>query len=350
MEVVEDDELKKRIQDGLDGKYEGLYNGFERINEYIFGVQRKCITLIGGQSGCFKTTMLDFIVLNALMDAEKKGITLNVHYYSFEIDRLTKKCNWISVQIYLIYGVIVPPEKIKGFGKNRLTKEEQELVNSVSPEVNRLFNKINFTFKSENPTGIYKTIWNFMEKRGTFTYEHYTDDEGEEKKKVKKYTLNDPDEYNLGVIDHLYLTKKEKKFTTKDNIDKLSEYQVELRNLFGFSWINLQQFNQGLSAVERQKFKGVDISPAQGDFKDTTNPYQDADVVIGLMNPYKLDLDTCLGYDVKKLRSNFIMFKVIKNRLAGDNIAFGLYANPKSGSFTELPKDMNTADYQKYKN
>jgi hypothetical protein len=189
-----------------------------------------------------------------------------------------------------------------------------------------------------------------MEKRGTFTYEHYTDDEGEEKKKVKKYTLNDPDEYNLGVIDHLYLTKKEKKFTTKDNIDKLSEYQVELRNLFGFSWINLQQFNQGLSAVERQKFKGVDISPAQGDFKDTTNPYQDADVVIGLMNPYKLDLDTCLGYDVKKLRSNFIMFKVIKNRLAGDNIAFGLYANPKSGSFTELPKDMNTADYQKYKN
>lgn len=44
-------ELKQRIEEGVEGKYEGLSNGFDRLNNYIFGVQRKCKTLIGGNSG-----------------------------------------------------------------------------------------------------------------------------------------------------------------------------------------------------------------------------------------------------------------------------------------------------------
>jgi hypothetical protein len=61
----------------------------------------------------------------------------------------------------------------------------------------------------------------------------------------------------------------------------------------------VQQFNQGLSSVDRLKFKGADISPQQTDFKDSTNPYQDADVVLGLMNAYKMDLETSLTYNIK---------------------------------------------------
>ena len=103
--------------------------------------------------------------------------------------------------------------------------------------------------------------------------------------------------------------------------------------MFGFSFINIQQFNQGLSSVERSKFKGVDLSPQQSDFKDSTNPYQDADVVLGTMCPYKLDMNTCLGYDIKKLKDKMIMLKVIKNRLSRDNVAIGLYANPSAGAY-----------------
>lgn len=340
--------LRKRIKDGLEGKFEGLSMGLDKLSSVIFGVQRGVIGLIGAGSGVGKSTLLDYMILKAMEDAENKGITLNVFYNSFEIDKLTKMCNWLSVRIYDKYDIIIPPEVIKGFGKHRLTKEQQELVDSEIDYIEDLFKKIHFNFKPENPTGLYKRVWKFMEDKGTFIKSKYTDDAGEEKLKIVGYTANNPDEYNLMVTDHFYLLKKERDMDTKRTIDKYSEYQVELARLFNFSFINLQQFNGGLSSVERAKFKGIDLAPQQSDFRDTTNPFSDSDWVIGLMNPYKLDLDKCLGYDVSKLKDKLIMLKVIKNRLSKDNIGIGLFSNFAAGSFTELPKP-DEIDYSKYK-
>jgi replicative DNA helicase len=329
--------LKQRIQEGLEGKYTGLSNGFSDINKYIFGVQRKCYTLIGGASGSYKTTILDFIILNALIDAEKQGIPIDIFYYSFEIDEITKKCNWTSQLVYMTYGKIIPPEKIKGLGSNRLTDEELAIVNTVIPDVERLFDKIRFTFEPINPTGIYNEIFRHCKEQGEFIYGDYTDENGVNQKKIQGFKPKD-DRYVLIAIDHLYLCKKERNFNTKDNMDKMSEYLVLLRNIFGISAFILQQYNQGLSAVDRQKFKGVDLSPQQTDFKDTTNPYQDSDVAIGLMNAYKMGLDSSLGYKLDIFKDRFLMFKIIKNRLSKDNIAKGLIAHPESGRFVELPK------------
>lgn len=329
--------LEERIQQGLEGKYQGLSNGLSRINKYIFGIQRGCYYLLGGQSGTFKTSLADFMVFNAIQDADAKGISINVFYYSFEIDALTKKCIWLSTHLYKKYGKIIPPEKIKGLGDNRLNEEELALVNAEMPYIESIFARINFTFESINPTGIYNDLWKFADARGTIEYEHF-EENGKKIKKIVKYTPNNPEEYNLVVLDHLYLLRKERGFETKEVIDKYSEYCVTLRNLFGFSFINIQQFNDGLSSVERQKFRGVDLSPQQTDFKDTRNPYQDADVVLGTMNPFKLDMEECIGYNVNMLGRFMIMLKVIKNRLSEDNIMIGLFINPKAGLFKELPK------------
>lgn len=329
--------LKQRIDDGLSGKFKGLANGFTRLNHYIFGIQRATYILLGGQSGTFKTTLADFIILNALEDAEKQGIELDIFYYSYEIAGLSKQCNWLSVIIYKKYGIVIPPEKIKGLGNNRLTKEEQDIVNVEIVEVEKLFSKINFRFKATNPTGIYLELWKFFETKGKFEYENYQDKEGNVKQRIVKYIPNNPDSYTIVCLDHLLLALKERGFSDKEVIDKLSEYAVELRNLFGCTFIFLSQFNDGLSTVERAKFKGIDLSPQMSDFKSTRNPYADADVVLSTMCPYKLDIKTCLGYDVNKLGTNMIMLKIIKNRLSEDNKAIGLYANPKAGSFSELP-------------
>lgn len=339
-------DIKQRISDGLAGKFKGLSNGLLRINTFIFGIQRKCILLLGGQSGTFKTTLADFIIINALLDAEKKGIVLNLHYYSFEIDELTKYANWLSNISYLKYGKSISPETIKGLGDFRLTSDEQEIIDDCIIDLDKIWRKIKWTFRPTNPTGVYMDLWKFMESKGTFEHEDYTDSEGKIKKKISKYIPNDPDEYNLVAMDHLFLLRKERGFTPKDVIDKMSEYFVELRNIFGMSFLIIQQFNQSISSVDRQKFKGVNLSPVQGDFRDSTNPYQDADVVLGIMNPAKLDMDECMGYDLKKI-DNMIMLKIIKNRLSQDNIAIALQANPKAGNFKELPypKDI---DYKNF--
>ena len=340
-------ELKKRVEEGLQGKYEGLNNGFSDLNNYIFGIQKKCYTLIGGLSGTFKTTLVDYMVSNAIEDAQNKGIPIDVLYYSFEIDKLTKQCNWLSQLAFRKYNVEIPSEKIKGLGNYRLNSEEQRIIDKLIPEVEKMFNDIKFTFDAVNPTGIFNDVFKHCEQLGEFTYSEYTNEKGEKKKRIESFKYTD-DRYVIVAIDHLYLTKKERSFSTKENMDKTSEYLVYLRNIFSISPIVVQQFNQGLTAVDRAKFKGVDLSPQQTDFKDTTNPYQDADVVLGIINPFKLDMFKYQGYDTEKLRDRFVSLKIIKNRLSRDNIAKGLYAHPKSGRFEELPIP-SKIDYNKYK-
>lgn len=342
--------LRQRVEEGLEGQYKGLKNGLERINKFIFGIQKKCYTLLGGSSGTFKTSLVDYMLLNAMKDAEVKGVEFNVFYYSFEIDKVTKMCNWLSSHIYQKYKVSIPPETIKGLGENRLTAYEKELVDREIPYIEGLFAKINFTFSSVNPTGIYKTLWETGLSSGKLIYEKR---DNEEVARIVGYKPNNPEAYNLVIVDHIYLLHKERGFETKEVIDKFSEYCVSLRNIFGFSFILIQQFNDGLSAVDRQKFKGVDLSPQYTDFKDSRNPYQDADVVLGTMCPYKLDLNSSLGYDITKLKDKMIMLKVIKNRLSRDNIAIGLYVEPKAGLFEELPHpeefNKNPTLYEQYK-
>lgn len=348
--------FEERIKEGLDGKYQGLSNGLDRINKYIFGVQRGCYTLIGGLSGAAKTTLVDFMLINAIQDAESKGIPINIFYYSLEIDEFTKKANWLSVLIYNKYSIVISPEKIKGLGEFRLSKEEQEIVNSEIPFLEEIWSKIKWVWESTNPTGIYKGMWSFMADRGTFEKEPYIDENNKKQERIVKFIPNDPSEYNIVVGDHLALLHLERGFTLKENLDKISEYSVRLRNLFGISFFWLQQFNQGLNSVERAKFKGTDISPQQSDYKDSTNPYTDADIVIGIMNAYKMDMEECLKYSINKpnstynLKDRFRLLKIVKNRLSRDNISIGLLFQAESGYFEELPKynEITEQDVQRF--
>lgn len=339
--------FREQIEGGLEGKYQGLNNGFNRLNDYIFNVQRGTKTLIGGDSGTGKTALVDYILLNALEDAISKGIDINIDYNSWEIKENDKKANWCSQIIYKKYNRIIKPEVIKGLGNNRLNAEEKQLVFSELDYVDELFSKINFSWTPTNPTGLYLQYWRNMESKGKFEYEDYIDKDGNTKQKIKRFIHNNPEAYNLVVLDHLYYLKKERGFETKEVIDKWSEYTVELSNMFNYSFFNISQFNDGLSSVERQKFKGVDLSPQKTDFKDTRNPFSDSDIVLGLLNPKKINMETCLKYDVNKLGKKFIMLKLIKNRLSEDNVAIGLYFRPEAGDFEELPRP-EEIDYGKY--
>jgi len=341
--------FKKRIEQGIEGKYEGLKNGLSRINKYIYGIQRRYYYLIGALSGAGKTMLSDFMLLNALRDAEEKGINVNIFYYSYEINEGTKKANWLSNHIYNKYGIVIPPEVINGYGENRLTEEQKEIVDKEIPYIDKLFEKVNFRFDPINPTGIYKELYNFAEETGSFITEEYLDEHNNIKRRIVEYKPNDPESYTIIVLDHYALMKSERGFTLKENIDKMSEYFIWLRNICGYTILAVQQYNQSLNTVERLKFKGVDLTPQQNDFKDSGNPYQDCDVALGLMNPWKMDMKECLKYNLQFIQENFRLLKVIKNRNGKDNVAIGLFYKPESGSFAELKpaQEMSLEDYNK---
>lgn len=220
--------LRNRIADGLAGKYVGLKNGLNRINKIIYGIQRKTIYLFGGLSGAAKTTIVDFMLLQGIKDADEQNIPITVFYYSYEIDKETKKINWLSSHIYNKYRVVIAPEVIGGLGTHELTIQEQELVDAEVEYIDDLFSRINFRFEPANPTGIYKELYNHAVANGRFTYEPYIDEHGNTKQRITGYVANNPNEYVITVIDHLALAKIERGYTLKENIDKLSEYFVWL--------------------------------------------------------------------------------------------------------------------------
>lgn len=338
--------FKQRIEDGLAGKFKGLANGFDRLNNYIYNTQRKTYTLIGGLSGSAKTTLVNYILLNNIEDADNSNTPIDIFYYSYEIDEETTKANWLSVLIYKKHKIIISPEKIAGLGNNRLSKPEQELVNLMLPYLDTVFSRINFRFETNNPTGVYNELYQHAEKVGNFTYETYKDKNNIDQRRLTGYKFHNEDRYVIVIMDHMALMRKERGFDLKANIDKYSEYCIFLRNICGYSFFNIQQFNQGINSVDRQKFKGVDLSPQQNDFKDSSNPYTDSDIAIGIMNPWKMDMKDCLGYNLEILKENFRMIKVIKNRKGGDNKAIGVYFNAPAGSFHELPLSTDTSKIQ----
>jgi replicative DNA helicase len=340
-------ELRQRIKDGLDGKFEGLFNGFNRINRYIFNIQRKCITTVGAASGAGKTTLVDFMLFNAIDDAIQKDIDLNIIYFSYEIDEVTKKCNFLSSYIYRKHGVIIPPEKIKGLGKNRLTNSEIELIKTELPFVDELFNKITFVFDNKNPNEAFSYVKKKLASKGKvlFKNEKYFDEESGKVESMNtpyRFEYYNPNTYTIVVTDHIALFDLLEN-NLKHTIDTWSKHCVTLKNFYEASIFNIQQFNDGLTTVERQKFKGVDLSPQQSDFKDSRNTYNDSDVVIGLMNPYKMGLKECMKLLVEKLPS-MLMFKIIKNRLSKDNVVVMLNFIPQAGTFEELPKSHEFID------
>jgi hypothetical protein len=337
----------QRFEDGQAGKYQGLDNGLGRINKYIYNIQRKWYYLFGGLSNSGKTTLVDSMLLNAIRDAKEKGIELNIFYYSYEIDQETKFAQWMSNHIHRKYNITIAPEAIAGFGDNRLESYQAELVKMELPEVQEIFNSIYFRFDPTNPTGIYKELFDFYSRTGQWEEENYKTIEKDkydndvevEKRRIVSYKSDNNERYVIVVIDHIALCKLERQYTLKQNIDKMSEYCVWLRNICSTTFMLLQQFNQGMHSIERKKYNGEELVPQQNDFKDSGNPYQDCDTAVGIMNPHAMkSAETKIfGYDIKSIRTNFRILNIIKNRKGRAQLVFGYYFNPKTAFFRDLP-------------
>ena len=59
----------------------------------------------------------------------------------------------------------------------------------------------------------------------------------------------------------------------------------DLRDRYGYTVIDISQFNRSIGSVDRMKIK--DVSPEPDDFKGSGDLYENADVALGLFNPYK---------------------------------------------------------------
>lgn len=356
----------KQVQDGMAGKNAGLHNCFDKFNDHLYNTQRGTYYAVGGMPGAGKSAFTDDnFILSPYTYYKALGTPLNVKwfYYSFEISEAAKRAKWTAYKLYNDLRINVDPSMILSRGKNRCDTTLYNQVAAVNDFMEELFyDHIHFVQDVTNPTGILNEVEGWLKQNGTVHTEEYTNSDGSKGFRKTGYTANGADPHVIIVVDHVALTKKERGFDTKENIDKLSEYMIYLRNLYNVTPVIVCQFNKGLSGVDRQKLAKVnnnDLAPILEDFKDTGNIGQDCNVALGLFNPAKYNIreyggDRDAGYpgwDITQMPHSFRSVHIMKNRDGQEYFVKGMHFLGGIGRLRELPvPDMFEAGVVDYKN
>ena len=346
------DSFERTVQSGLRGFNKGSSGGLKSLDRLLKGIQKSRYYLIGADSGCFKTTFVDFyFVLCAWLDARKHNKAVKIFYISLEIGLIEKKAKWCAFYIGWKHNVNMSSDYILGRDVKLPTGEDLKLIQEAYAFVNLLMKDVIIVSSGTHPTAIFSSLVDFYEKHGTVYRKPQSD---EDRKKNKKGIVtgfdpkpNLPDTYL--VIDHLKLLDHESGLDTKGTMDRMSRHCVTLRNIFGLTPILIQQFNTDLMASRREaisrrgpKDSGNVITPQKLDFGESRSTYQDAEVVIGLVKPMKFELPEYFGFNCQPTQDGgfgeyFLVLFVMKNRYGAADRKIPLFVNPVSGIFYDLP-------------
>lgn len=333
------DESLELIEKGIQGGNKGIPHGLNRLSYYIPGLQPGTYYLIAAESGVGKTAFADemfayraFDYVNSLGD---NSLNFKVLYYSLEIDKRIKIIKGICRRIYLKYGLITDVNYVLSRGKFRISGEIYEKVLETADYFEKFEDHVIIKDVAINPTGIAKDVAKFAEENGKLT-------------KVNgrtNYKPNAENEIVFIIVDHVGLCKKERGFDNKQTIDKLSEYMVPIRNIYGYSPVIIQQFNRSISSTDR--FKLHQVTPQPSDLKQTGNTYEDCSTCLALFSPKRYDIPTFRNYDITRLQDRFRSLSIIKNRDGEADKIIGLNFIGEIGYFSELKKaqEMTNDDY-----
>lgn len=357
----------KEVDKGIEGINTGIPLPLKRLETFINGIQKQFYVLIGGMSGTGKTALADLLYVmgpylwvkaqERLPEDKRSKIKLKIIYRSMERSKKYKIQKWTCIYLYLKHGITMDVPTINGWSSKLfdITPEIREKIVSASKFINDMLNSgiVEIHDGAENPTGIWKNAVTFAHSVGKLKIVETVTKEGYIKKE-KVYTPDDPDLYPILIEDHLGKLKTETiegiRLKGKSLIDKMSEYNGILRDVYGFTIIAISQFNRSLADSTRMKNKV--LSPEPSDFKETGNTYEDADLVLALLNPYKLGVSRDLGYDVdsfvtSKRYNRYRSLFVLKNSFGVDDVGMGLLFRGEMGLWEELPKPEDKADLEK---
>lgn len=340
--MISKEDLKLKINAGRIGLNKGLPHGLSRLIEFIPGIQQSTYYLVGAESGVGKSAFVNnCFIFNPidwyLSNKNNTDIKLKIHYYSFEISKDIMLYKAVCRKIYVDYGILLDVNYILSRGRFRISDEHYQLVIQSLDYFDEMNDILYISDIPENPTGIWKRELNYAEQNGIGIKECQFIE--------NNYVPKDFNLYTLIIVDHVSLIRKERGFTTKELIDKLSEYLIILRNKCGFTPVVIQQLNRQNSSADR--FKLDRIEPQLSDFKDTGCTIQDSNICLSLFSPRRYELEIHRGYDIKTLQDRYRSLSILKNRDGESDKIIGLKFIGEVGYFEELKKvnEMNIEEY-----
>jgi hypothetical protein len=371
--------IVNEIKKGMRGENLWIPVKYPALRNQI-GISKRLYHLIGGDPGSGKTSWVDSTYI---MDAHHwcsqntDKAKLKTIYFSMERSSVYKKSKWLAHRLYTQDNILRSLPDILSWGTSSKPMSEQLLsvVESHQDYFDKLFEDVHIIDGTNNPTGIYKTLYRVALQNGTI---YGRDEHGKyykttlqswERKKIeerriyitqeecpvelrkpydKEYLPNDPKLIIQVVVDHIGKVTTESGLNEKQTIDKASEYLAFMRDFFGMAIVVISQFNRNNANIQRRI--NTDLTPEQQDFKGSGNTYEDADVVLGLFNPHKHGLTTYKGYNINQTKQNgfsrFRSMTLMKNSYGVDNLIAAFRFVGECGAFDQIVGKGNEINYE----
>lgn len=304
----------KEVQDGQAGLNRGV-SMFSSIFNVKIGGLNSAYYALGGESKSGKTALaVQEFLLGPYLHATNQPI--KYIWQSTEMTRIEMEAGIVSFLAYHFEEQTIDTDLILGRKLDdrgnlvRMSPAQVQLVmemyiDHVIPIMGRYDEhgvkteqgRVHFLDYKQNPTGMRNEIVNFMEHK----------DRGIIKTKViegrtikTSYEKIDKQEKVFVVIDHIRGLKHERQYNKKQNVDKMSEYIVDLRNLYQCGFLVLCHLNRSNADVQRAKYLGENIYPDDSTWKDTGNIAEDCNFMLNIFDPTdpKYGLNRHMGVDL----------------------------------------------------
>lgn len=348
------DLFKRQVDRGRKGDNVWIPVALDRLKDHI-GITKRIYTLLGGDPGTGKSA---FVHLNYILhpyyvwkkakENNQTEVDLNIILRSMERSKHYIIGKWVCWMLWQKHGLLMDVPTMYGwgtadnpigddiYGKIEKTKEwfyemEEECLTIIDG--------------ADNPTGLYKHAKKIAEEHGR----RYNPSRYE-----KAYDAHDEKALFIYIIDHIGCLTGERGYNRKQILDKMSEYLKEMRDLYGWKVVAVNQFNRSLSDSTRRT--NMTMAPEKQDFKGSGNMYEDCDIAQALFNPYQYHIEENLDYQIadfvnedgyNRFRSNY----VLKNTYGISNFSLGMNFLGEIGHFRTLvpPDQIDPTLLRKYR-
>lgn len=350
------DQAIERIDRGRKGLNLGLPMGFNRLVEYLPNIQQATYYLLGGGPKVGKSSMADDMFLynpyDYIINNKQTDFELDIDYFSFEVEKITKIVKGICRRLHYKYGITTDVNFVLSKGKNRISDDVYRAVVECKDYFERLEDILHIHDTPINPTGINKYLYGKVERHGKVIRKpvEVKEDNGSVRtiEVFDRYVPYNEKRYHLVIVDHVALMHTESNYAVKQNIDKISQYFVALRNNYFITPIVIQQLSFDSESSDRARVKKV--TPTLYDFGDSKYTTRDANVIMALFNPSAFGMETFNNYNIKLMGNRFRNLEILANRDGEPNVNIGLHFEGKVGTFKEMPlaTELKTVlDYEK---
>lgn len=350
--------LREEIRDHLIESREVILKGgvncipspFTRFRQYFPGVRKGFYYVVTGATKSSKTQFTTFMfVINSVFYQIQHPEQIKVTILYFPLEE-TKAEIMLRIYAYIIAylthnRIIISPENLESVDERfPLSQEVLDIMDSEEFKmIADKFEECIIFCEDRNATGIYKRIREYMESNGECIYQDkevtYKDEAGFTKtEKIKtfvKYVPNNPNEYVISITDHAGLLQEERGMTLKQNIEKLSEYFIIVRNKYKAIPVLVQQ--QNMETTNLDAYKANKIRPTKDGLKDSKRPGEDCTVLFGLTNPHAFELPQYLGYDINQLKDAFRVLEIVLARKGRANGLCPMFFNGAVNQYSEIP-------------